>query len=139
MVNVKEIVKHLVERVGGPAAAAALLGVSKTEISYWGNQDHPRTIPARHLAVLDAAGGDLFLKAQASDRGYDLVKRETQAETVANVFKTLGKLSKDSGAFEGVMLDALADHNLTPSEKRIAREHLRPVKDSLELVDKILA
>lgn len=137
--TIKEVTRHMVDRVGGYQAAATICGVTKGEVSYWCNDHHDRFIPADHLMQLDAAAGDLFLKHHARQRGYDLVNRDTGCEAAANVFRVIGEFSKASGACAGVALEALADHEFTPNEKRAVREHLRPVKDSMDELERFLA
>jgi hypothetical protein len=139
MSSLKAIVKHLVERVGGAKQAAKLLGVSETEISYWCNPNHPRFIPVDHLVDLDAAGGHLFLKYLARQCGFDLIGSNRQADIEANVLHTLGDLTRSAGTLTGVMLEALSDQKYTTTEKRNTLPHLRPVKDSIDELERFLA
>jgi len=137
--SLKAIVRHLVERVGGQITAGKLLGVSTTEISLWGNDNNTRFIPVDHLVDLDAAGGDLFLKHLARQRGYDLVKREEQPNKADDVLRTIGQLARASGDLECTTLEAVSDHDLTPNEERAIRDRIRPVKDSIEALEQSFA
>jgi hypothetical protein len=139
MSSLKEIVGHAVERAGGQIPVAKRLGVSTSEISLWCNQNHNRFIPIDHLMDLDGAAGHIFLKYWARKCGFDLVGVDAAREAAANVFKTIGEFSKASGACAGVALEALADHEFTPSEKRAVLQHLRPVKDSVDELERYLA
>lgn len=135
----KEDIKHLIDLVGSRKYVAHLLDVSETELSYWCNPNHDRHIPIDHLVQLDALAGDRFLKTWARKRGYEIVKDDATIEAATNVFKTIGEFSKASGACAGVALVALADHDFTPNEKREVKEFLRPVKDSIDNLEKFLA
>lgn len=138
MSNLKELTAHAVVRAGGPIIAAKLLGVSTTEISYWCNQDHTRFIPIDHLVDLDAHADDLFLKTWAAKRGFDLVARVPD-QRAAEVLDALAKFSKASGDLGFVALEAEADQHWTPNEIRNTREKIRPVKDSIEELERFLA
>ena len=133
--SLKAIVRHLVARVGGQITAGKLLGVSTTEISLWGNDNTTRFIPVDHLVDLDAAGGDLFLKHLARQRGYDLVKRDEQPGKAENVFNTIGQFAKAGGDLECITLEAASDREITPNEERAIRDRIRPVKDSIEALE----
>jgi hypothetical protein len=139
MSSLKEIVDHAIERAGGRIAVSKHLGVPASDLSLWCNKNHTRFIPIDHLMDLDAAAGDLFLKYWARQRGYDLVGRDTGREAAANVFRVIGELSRASGACAGVALEALADHDFTPTEKSVVHGHLRPVKDSIDELERFLA
>ena len=139
MSTYKELTAHAVMRAGGNIAAAKLLGVSAQEISNWCNLNLDRFIPIDHLVDLDAHADDLFLKSWAAQRGYDLVAREPDEKSENNIFKIIGQFSKECGELDCTTLETAADKHLTPTETRGIRERIRPVKDSIEELERFLA
>jgi DNA-binding transcriptional regulator YdaS (Cro superfamily) len=127
--NVKATTRHLVQRVGGPKAAAQICGVSETLVGRWCDDDYPRSIPVHRMIDLDAAGGDVFLKDLSHSRNYDLTAREPQQSEATSIVGLIGKFSRATGEFEYTVLEAAEDHALTANEKRRIRDRLAPVKD----------
>lgn len=137
MCTLKDLTAHAVERVGGPIAAAKLLDVSTTEISWWCNPNHTRYIPFDHLVDLDSHAGDLILKALADKRGYDVTSRADKPAPETNIFHIIANFSKAAGVFACTVLEAAIDGVFSPNEKRKIAHSLRPVKDALGHVDDV--
>lgn len=137
--NLKAITRHLVQRVGGPRNAAQICDVSEMSVSYWCDDNHNRFIPVDHLVDLDEAAGDLFLKEFARIRGYELIALAAKPENSANVFKAVGEFSKAGGVLGFTTLEAASDHKITPTEARLIRDHIRPVKDSIEQLERVIS
>lgn len=139
MCTLKELTAHAVERAGSRHDVAKMLGVSETELSYWCNQDNARYIPIDHLVDLDAHAGDLFLKDWAAKRGYDLTPRWSPEKSRTNIFRIIGQFSRAGGELDCTALEAAADNHITPTETRQIRECIRPVKDSIEALEHVIA
>lgn len=128
--NLKAITRHMVKLVGGPKSAAQICGVSETEISYWGNDNHDRFIPLDHLEDLNAAAGDLYLRELARTRGFDLVSVERrQNEAAVSLVRLMAQVSRASGEFEYTVLDAASDGDVNRNEARRIFDHIAPLED----------
>lgn len=138
MSSLKAILRRAVEIVGGQIPAAKLLGVSNNDVSLWCNDNHERFIPIDHLMDLDAATGDIFLKDWARKRGYDLAPLGV-SELQDNIFKIIGELSKASGNLDCTALEAAADHEITPNERRLIYDAMAVVRDRIDALERRIA
>lgn len=137
MSSLKAILRHAIERAGGQIKAAELLGVSTSEVSLWGNDNHNRYIPIDHLIDLDQQAGDIFLKHWARHRGYDLAPRDA-TPTKDNIFKIVGEFSKAGGNLDCTALEAAADNHITPNERRAIHDAIAPVRDSIDELERFI-
>lgn len=141
MVNgagIKAIVRHIVDRVGGNLKAAELCGALKSDVSFWCNDHHDRHAPVDHLMILDEAADDLFLKEWALTRGYDLKPRQAHADIPAHVTKIMGHFAKEAGELSATVLEAAEDNHFTPTEKRLIRDSIAPVKDLISALERAI-
>ena len=136
--SIKAIVRHLVDRVGGNLKAAELCGALKSDVSFWCSDHHDRHAPIDHLMDLDEAGGDLFLKEWAQRRGYDLAPRQPSGEMPARVIAIMGHFAKEAGELGAIVLDAAEDNHFTPTEVRLIRDSIAPVKDLISALEKAI-
>jgi hypothetical protein len=138
--NIKALTRHLVERVKNAKTAAAICGVSEMSISRWGDDKENQFIPIDHLVDLDAAAGDLFLKEWARTRGYEMISIQNTADPKSPcVTDALGMLSKKAGELICTVLEAFADHQFTPAEKRRIRDYIAPIKDAIAQLEKAIS
>lgn len=133
--NIKALTRHMVMRAGGAKKSAHICGVTDGELSYWCNDRHDRFIPVDHLMDLDQQAGDLFLKAWARERGYELTPLDAKANNAASVIHTIAQLSRSSGELECTTLEAAEDNNITPAERRRIFDDIAPVKDSISRLE----
>ena len=131
--SIKAMTRNLVGLVGGPKVAASICGVSETEISYWGNDNHNRFIPIDHLMDLDAAAGHVFVKEWARSVSPE---NKTSAESL---LRTLAQFSKHTGELEYTTLDAAEDGEITRAEKRRILDHVAPVKNIISQLETVIA
>ncbi|WLB14790.1 hypothetical protein QIH87_50125 (plasmid) [Bradyrhizobium elkanii] len=89
--------------------------------------------------ILDEAAGDLFLKEWARQRGYDLSQREAVGEVPSRVIAIMGHFAKEAGELGSVVLDAAQDNHFTPTEKRLIRDSIAPVKDLISALERAIA
>jgi hypothetical protein len=136
--SLKALMRHMVNLAGGAKAAAGICGAHEAEISYWSNDQHDRFIPVDHLTRLDQACDDLFLKEWARSRGFELTPREPAGEMPARVIAIMGHFAKEAGELGAIVLDAAEDNHFTPTEVRLIRDSIAPVKDLISALEKAI-
>jgi hypothetical protein len=140
--NIKAVTRHLVDRVGGLQAAADICGTSKSEVSYWGNDNHDRFIPADHLVDLDAAADDIFLKEWARTRGYDLLAIEggaAQQAAIESAIRAGALVAQAATAVNFNIVDLLSDGHKSATDERLIRDRLAQLKDEIDRLERSIS
>lgn len=134
----KMAVRLVVEMCGGGKAVAPMTRVNETMLSQYAapHESH------RHAGVdvaldLDLAAGEpVIARALASLQGFDLVRTRPSDTGSALCLEDLSRLIREASDAQTVLVGALADRVITPSEKleiKSSITDLRAVLTSIEM------
>ena len=115
----KTLTRELVTRLGGLDAAAACTRVQRSNLAEYGSLHHPeRFAPIDVILDLEVAlGAPLVTGALARASGCRVVGEAT-VSVGGDVNAALSRVGREASALFAAVMDALADGQLDPSERR---------------------
>jgi hypothetical protein len=135
----KSITRFLIGPVrGSRAVVAKLLGVSNPEVTYWCEDRYNRFIPIDHLYELDAQRGDLFLKAWAERRGYQLTQAERVAPEAADMSSLAGDIAMLAGSTAHEIIERGKDGEYCVNDARAIRDCIGSLSNKMNTVTEAL-
>ncbi|MCC8945971.1 hypothetical protein H8A97_12900 [Bradyrhizobium sp. Arg62] len=112
----KRLVRQAINALGGNRAAAEFTGIEGSELSRFASDDVDRHISLWRAMDLDAAAGDVMLKAWARRRGFEILTADEKTELVEGVTKLVGKLAHATADLQSQVLEAATDGVATNNE-----------------------
>jgi hypothetical protein len=113
----KAAVRRAVTLAGGPVAAAEVTRADAARLSRYGSANDPLFVPVDVALALDeAAGDDVILRAWANLRGFELQARDAGVNQAANIHRLAGELARGTGEVVAEAIEASADGQITRNE-----------------------
>jgi len=108
----------LVEKLGGVAAAASVIGRNPGRISDAVSRAGDAMLPADQVVALERVAGEpMVTAAMARAAGFRLIRDGVRAEPDALIPGRLGAVAQDAGALMQTVAAAIADGELTLRER----------------------
>lgn len=118
-----QLVRKLVEQVGGLKNASYFTGKSKSQIARYQSPNDRDSIPLRDVRRLEErtvgqGGHPLITRYLANQNGFVLVQLPGEKPKPLQLMKYIGAMSKELGDVSKHILDALADGTIDGDEAR---------------------
>lgn len=127
---IKAAINRQVKAMGGVEAAAALVGMGKTQLANYQHPDRDERVPLVVALRLDEAAGDpLVLRAAAALIGYRLERLDDHAE--GDILTALGSTAGTAGQLLAEGYAAAADHTFSRAERRQMAKRAMDLQASL--------